>query len=156
MSAFLILSRPEAVRPDPDVAIIADRFSWAAFYFGVLWMLLHRLWLEAAVIIALRAAALWAVITAPDLAAAAVVLWAGLSTLVGLEAQEWRARRLIRRGYRLIDLVEAPDADTAFELHLSDLAQKSHRSSPPAWTPRPAAAAGPDAPAIGLVPWQKV
>jgi hypothetical protein len=40
-----------------------------------------------------------------------------VNTITALEGRNWRAAALLRRGWRMVDLIEADDADTAFEIH---------------------------------------
>ena len=49
MAVFSVLEPPlraneSAAAPDRFV-FVRDRFNWAAFIFGALWMIWHRLWL---------------------------------------------------------------------------------------------------------------
>jgi hypothetical protein len=109
---------PRGAKPTDPAAyeraiLVRDGFNWAAFFFSVLWMLWHRLWLAAVLtLIALVAfsAALDALEIAPDMAALASLL---VAILIGLEASSLRRWTYARRGMPVADVVAAPDYDGA-------------------------------------------
>jgi hypothetical protein len=84
--------------------------------FPVLWLLFNRLWVEAAVAFALFLAS--AMMIANPLCSGRVWHWAWrCQHITALEGRNWRAAALVRRGWQMVDLIEADDADTAFEIH---------------------------------------
>lgn len=93
--------------------IIIDRFSWFGFFLPVIALLQKRLWLWALLIILIEAAI--GIVMAFGQTPAGLVMIAHLCVmvLVGLELSSWQSRALERRGYRLIDIVEARDEDDA-------------------------------------------
>ncbi|WP_349369524.1 DUF2628 domain-containing protein [Salinarimonas sp.] len=93
--------------------LVRDGFNWAAFFFSVLWMLWHRLWLAALLTLIVLVAfsmALDALGIAQDMAALASLL---LASLIGLEASTLRRWTYARRGMPIVDVVSAPDHDAA-------------------------------------------
>jgi hypothetical protein len=94
-------------------AFVCDGFSWAAFVFGPLWMLRHRLflalllWVMLVLAIALTAR-LFAVPSGSEITV--IVL---LALLIGFEASTLRCWTLQRRGWRDLGIVVADDFETA-------------------------------------------
>lgn len=90
--------------------LVPDGFSWAAFAFGPLWFLYHRLWIAAAAVLALQVgtAALGRFLGLGTIAGAAVALLVGL--LIGLEASSLRRWTYARRGRPERDAVVAGSA----------------------------------------------
>lgn len=95
------------VRPDTAPVLVREGFSWAALLFGPLWLLLHRAWLAA--LLAMAAGILVGFAPGPwgGLLEAAVAVGLGL---FGRDLWRWS---LDRRGFLLVDLLAAPDEDTA-------------------------------------------
>ncbi|PWW00532.1 uncharacterized protein DUF2628 [Hoeflea marina] len=155
MATQLILARPEAPLPDDGSVVIRDSFSWPAFWFSALWLLTSRLWLQAALVIFGLVIAVLAMAT-PHWTLAGCVLAFCIVLCVGLEGANWRVRTLVRRGWRLVDVIEAPDAETAFDMHVAGWPDAARVLRPAAAAPaRARSAAGDERASIGLVPWQK-
>jgi uncharacterized protein DUF2628 len=95
-----------------DAAFVRDGFSFLAFLLPPLWLLWHRLWIEAALAIAalVLAAALHEV---TGFALAAPLLWLLVSLFVGLEGNGLRIAALRRRGWQEWGVVEAGSLDDA-------------------------------------------
>jgi len=116
MTSYLVLASPGARTPDEKSVVIADQFTLLGFVAPVIWLLFNRLWFEA------LAAAL-VTVAASMLAGAAgqlvlgIAIGLALQMITGLEGRNWRAAALQRRGWRLVDVVEADESDTAFEIH---------------------------------------
>ncbi|WP_420407710.1 DUF2628 domain-containing protein [Hoeflea sp.] len=158
MSSFLVFAGPGAAVPDERSKLVADRFAPLALAFPVIWLLFNRLWFEAAIAFVLYIASMMMI-------ADAAWVWPGLalgfaiSLVTALEGRNWRGAALARRGWRLVDLVEADDADTAFEIHV----RRAGASDPPASAPAQAVRQAPvrpgrignDTDAIGLVPVER-
>jgi Protein of unknown function (DUF2628) len=95
-----------------EAAFVRQAFSWKAFFFGPLWLLLHRLWIGIA---------LWAAGYSILIAASLTVVSAGaglfmalaLQMLLGLEANRLREAKLAAQGYHLVDIIAAPARDEA-------------------------------------------
>jgi hypothetical protein len=159
MTSYSILSDKTGGRGDETARVIGDRFTWAGFVFGGFWLLWHRAWFAGILVLAADfAVALFLQPTGYGLLAVAIDI--ALALLVGLEGNAWRIEAELRKGRRVVDLVEAPDPETAFEIHAHRIAgvRLSARTTPPplpvtARPNRPARvlpARNPDM--IGLVP----
>ena len=95
-----------------DAAFIRDGFSFTAFLLPPVWLLWHRLWIEAALAIAALALA----VGLPQLigvAAAAPPLWLLVALFVGLEGNALRIAALGRRGWSSWGVVDAGSLDDA-------------------------------------------
>lgn len=77
---------------------VPHRFAWGAFWLGPAWLVKHRLWLPAALVLVADVGILFALKSGALAPAATGTLWILTSILVGLEGQEWRRRALGRRG----------------------------------------------------------
>jgi hypothetical protein len=117
MAVFSVLEPPpraqeSAAAPDRFV-FVRDRFNWAAFFFGALWMIWHRLWLVLlgyfAVIVALEG--IFRVTGTPS--SVRFVVEVLLAVLIGLEASSLRRWTLLRRGWHERDIVVADDRESA-------------------------------------------
>jgi hypothetical protein len=98
--------------PEPKARppiLLRDGFSIYPFLFGALWFLVHRLWLEAAVMLALTLAA---GLLLPDPLGGLVVL--ALHVIAGFEGRDRQRARLARRGLPELAVVAAPDMDMAW------------------------------------------
>jgi hypothetical protein len=124
-----------------DATFIRDGFSFAAFLLPPLWLLWHRLWIEAALAIAalMLAAALP---TLTGFALAAPLLWLLVALFVGLEGNALRIAALSRRGWSNWGVVEAgnlDDADAHYTVRTTDVEADTDA---PAAMPAPSANAG--------------
>jgi hypothetical protein len=132
--------------------LLPESFTWPALVFGALWLLFKRLWL-AFILYALIWGGLIYLQRRIGFSFNAVVLaHMALALFLGLEGQNLIARKLLRKGWRLVDIVEAPDLSSAerryFERALAPGAGTRQAEPAPA-APRFAAA---PPPVIGLFP----
>ena len=155
MASYVVMEPPVA---DADAGreravLVRDGFHVLAFLVPALWLLWHRLWIEALAVVAVTMA-LSAFGSAVGLGNAAPALAFIVSLYVGLEGPALRLAALRRRGWRAWGLVEAGDAAEAEIRYLNEVegeagepaaAGPSPVSAPPVAAPRPAAA-----PALGL------
>ncbi len=102
---FTVHLHPEK-RPLAEFAeFVPERFSWAAFFFGWLWAVYHRMgWVAAGMlganlVIGLLVARGWVH------GGAGTVLQLALSAWFGFEANDFRRANLKKRGYTLSDVV---------------------------------------------------
>ena len=109
MRIYTVHVDPVSAARDREAALVPEGFCWPAALFTVFWALYHRLWGWALALAAiggsLGGVAAWAHL---DPAVSAAVQ-AGYLALVGFHANDWRRRRLARRGYLLADVVAARD-----------------------------------------------
>ena len=88
--------------------LVREGFSFAAFLFGPIWLLAHRAWVPAVLLIA---ANVLVGALAPE--AAEPLLFLGIMLFVGLAGNDMRRFSLERAGYLLMHVVAARDADGA-------------------------------------------
>jgi hypothetical protein len=113
MRLYTVHIRRTSSAPDRDAVLVREGFAWGAFLFSVLWALWHRLWL-AAVLLALAGLALGVAVELAgldDLSETALSL--ALALYAGFAGNEWRRRRLARRGYEETAVVAADDLTAA-------------------------------------------
>jgi uncharacterized protein DUF2628 len=135
-------------------AFVCDGFSWAAFIFGPLWMLRHRLVLALALwVVLVVAIALTARVLAVPLGSEITVIVL-LGLLLGFEASTLRRWTLQRRGWRDLGIVVADDFETAERRFFDDWVMGNGFSSRQGrsrhWSTVPRNDQGPDV--IGLFP----
>lgn len=157
MAVFSVLEPPprakeSAAAPDRFV-FVRDRFNWAAFIFGALWMVWHRLWLVLFgyfVVIAVMEGFFRLTGTSSSVRLVAELL---LAVLVGLEAASLRRWTLLRRGWHEQDIIVAEDRETAERRFFSNWVGRAMPALAPA-SAAPATTAGPPVPAsipLGVV-----
>jgi hypothetical protein len=97
------------VRPGETPVLVREGFSWAGFFFGVLYLAAHRAWVAAALNLAalILLAAICRFLGSP-----APLL--GLAILQGLFARDLCRWGLARRGYATGPVIAASDLDQAF------------------------------------------
>lgn len=121
--------------------LVREGFNWLAFFFAPFWALGEGLWLTALPLIA----ALAAIIVVPLALGLGpllpVVLGLGYGVLAGMSANDWRRAGLAARGWRLVEVVAAPDRARA-------LIRYSEATAGPAAPPRPVSQAAPRAPGL--------
>ncbi len=109
--------KPEAVGEERWVtarAVPEARAKWALIV-PPLWLAKHRLVFELAIYVMISIAVVVGFYTSFALAALAL---AGLPSIyLYLEGNQLRRNALQRRGYRMVDLVEAPDEEMALAKH---------------------------------------
>jgi uncharacterized protein DUF2628 len=113
MATFCVLARGNGPFPDEDVVVMRDGFSWTAAVFGPFWALAHRLWWQAAALLAVGVAIGLAgealALAEPSRAALSVAF----ALLVGWHGADWRASALERRGWRPAGVIVAPSLQEA-------------------------------------------
>ncbi len=111
MALFNVLEPPDG-KPD-GVVFIPEGFSWAALVFTVIWALVHRMWVVAAVLFAgLTGVALAEAqgLIGPELAS---IIHFAISLLFGFEARRLWALSLTRAGFSQAGLIEATSLEAA-------------------------------------------
>lgn len=133
--------------------LLPESFTWSAFLLTGVWLLFKRLWLATFLFVLLWGALYYARNMLGLTSGAALLIEFAIGLFLGLEGQNLIVRKLQRQGWRLVDVIEAPDLASAerrfFERALAD------RPAPLPRDPAPAApryqTAGP-LPVIGLFP----
>jgi len=159
MTAYLVLASPGAEAPDERSEVIADSFAPWAFFAPVIWLLFNRLWLEALAAAVVLVAAVMLTGDA-DYLVLGMAISLALSLITALEGRNWRASALQRRGWRLVDVVETDDPDTAFDIHTARALDPAKPLAPVQGRPvmRPlklGRPAGGEANSIGMVPVER-
>ncbi|MDP3898431.1 MAG: DUF2628 domain-containing protein [Mesorhizobium sp.] len=155
MASFVVMEAPAATDGDRAVVYVRDGFHFLAFLVPPLWLLWHRLWIEAALAFALMLA-LSALGSVAGVGGAAPTLSLLVSIYAGLEGSALRIAALRRRGWREFGVVDADNRDEAEIKHLyaGDMAgapEPEFERPPPAAAPSFAAARlAPGGPALGL------
>ena len=108
MAVYVVMEPPGTSRNDAaaGAVLVRDAFSVLAFLLPPLWLLWHRLWIEAALAFALGVA-LTALGEVAGLGFAGAALSLLVSIYVGLEGAALRVNALRRRGWREWGVVEA-------------------------------------------------
>lgn len=112
MTSYVVMEPPAGAQRRGEALLLRDGFSWLAFLVPPLWLLWHRLWIEA-----LLAAMLLFAVSAAGEALGLGEAWAlagvPVSLWFGLEGQALRISALRRRGWREWGVVQADDRDDA-------------------------------------------
>ncbi|MBA3448391.1 MAG: DUF2628 domain-containing protein [Pseudaminobacter sp.] len=122
MAIYVVVEPPrKSGRDAPDAIFVRDGFSVLAFLIPPLWLLWHRLWIEAALALAV-AMTLAAIGEMAGLGLTGSLLSLLVSIYVGLEGAALRLAALRRRGWYEWGAVEADSFDDAETRHLVDAA----------------------------------
>lgn len=115
MAIYVVMEpdQPELSRAQEKAFLIRDGFSFWAFVLPVIWLLAHRLWIEAlaALALMLAAGALATQLGSHPMMGAALSLLTQIT--FGLEAANLRVAALRRRGWHLWGPVEAANRGEA-------------------------------------------
>jgi hypothetical protein len=111
MASFVVMGSPRDASEE-ELSFVRDGFSWLAFLFPPLWLIWHRLWVEAVVAVAvlMAAAALGSV---EGLSVAGPLLTLLVSIFVGLEGNAMRVAARERRGWDVEAVIDADDEEDA-------------------------------------------
>ena len=110
MASYVVMQPPRG--GEERAVLVRDGFRFWAFVLPFVWLLVHRLWIEAGLVIA--AGLLIAAASAYfDLGPVATVLSLGLGAIIGMEAASLRIEAMRRRGWREWGVVEAENAHDA-------------------------------------------
>ena len=123
MASFVVME-PPLDRAPRDERIVRDGFHWLGFFLPLLWFLWHRLWIEAAVVLALMLG-LSVLSSQSGWSMAATVLSLAMALFVGLEGSALRIAALRRRGWREWGVVEAENARDAETRYLAEMKSPS-------------------------------
>lgn len=150
MAAFVVMDRNEAEH-SADAVFVRDGFSVIALIAPVIWLLWHRLWIEAFIALA-AAAGLAALGTVAGFENTAPLLSFLVSIFVALEGPQLRVAALERRGLRQAAAVEADNAADAEIKYFAGQSTNAARTpkepvKQPARVPAAPAVSGP---ALGL------
>jgi hypothetical protein len=112
-----LLGKPEFER----AILLRDGFSWGAFFLGAIWLIWQGLWLVAAAWLAAEALLVWSALTHLGFGSFFFIALA-MRIFLGLEGNAMLRRKLARRHYCLVDVVNAAALVPAERLFFSRLA----------------------------------
>jgi hypothetical protein len=114
MASFVVMEPPvgTGMEAAERTVFVRDGFSFLALIVPVFWLLFHRLWFEAGLVLA-TSVALGLAGQHWDMSGAAIFLSFLVSVLVSLEGNNWRVTALRRRGYVEKGVIEAADRSEA-------------------------------------------
>lgn len=117
MRTYTVHLPPGATPGDPlafeRALLVRDGFNWAAFFFTVLWMLWHRLWLAALLTALVFVGLSWGLAELGLGEGTSSLVAILLSILIGLESSTFRRWTYARRGMPVADVVAALDHEQA-------------------------------------------
>jgi len=155
MSVYTVHEPPQrgghALSHTERFAFVRDGFSWAAFLFGPLWMLRHRLWLALLAYILVCIGLVAAGRAAGISGGTAFFVGFLLALLIGFEAPSLRRYGLARRRWRNLGVVIGDDVESA-ERRFFDawIAAEPVHHTPPSPAP-PSANPVPDVSSTGII-----
>ena len=113
MRLYTVHLRLWSASADREAVLLREGFSWPAFLFTFLWALRHRLWFAAVIVLGLSAALSVASDVADLDPLTDAALFLGLALAIGWEANDWRRRKMERRGFVNAGVVAAHDLTEA-------------------------------------------
>jgi hypothetical protein len=126
MKSYYVMTAPAAVDPDRDTVFIRDGFSWLAFLFPLPWLLFRRLWLAAAIAVALYLVSIF-VAEQYELDTVPIAFSFLLSLWVSLEGGLARAGRFERLGWQIDRVMAAENVADAEAIYFAEKAAASRR-----------------------------
>ena len=150
MASYVVM-QPEGNADADAEAFVRDGFAYIAFFVPMLWLLWHRLWIEAALALA-ATLALTALGNVSGFGMAAPLLSLLVSIYAGLEGAALRISALRRRGWRELGVVVADSQDDAEMRWLIEAGALPEEFERPDLSPAPNAARKADSgPMLGLL-----
>lgn len=153
MASYVAMKPPGLAEGAERAVLIRDGFSFLAFLVPPLWLVWHRLWIEAAFALA-ASMALTALGEVVGFGLTAPLLSLLVSLYVGLEGSAIRVAALSRRGWTDLGVVVADDAaDAEARLFTGITTLTEAAPAPSSRLARPPASARPlpSGPALGLL-----
>ena len=117
--------------PAEEAIFVPEGFSFGAFVFTMLWALWHRMWLAAAVLLAISGA----IAIAGNLFAlnesVMAIMGFSVNLIFGFEARDLQIRALISRGYDHIGFSQGRNIDEAEIRYFYNSSRPQPQSAPP-------------------------
>jgi hypothetical protein len=112
MASYVVLERRPVTGSRPETVFVRDHFSVLALVFPLIWLLWHRLWFAALMLLLVSAAiGMAGEYLVPG--AAMFLVGTAISFFVALEGPAWRIARCRRGGFAEAGTVVARDLDDA-------------------------------------------
>ena len=92
---------------------VKQGFSWPAFFFGLFWALAKKLWGIFFVSLVIMGLAVLAEGGSESETAFSGLVSIVLMIIFGVKGNDWRKRKLVKRGFEKLDIVEAKTKDAA-------------------------------------------
>jgi len=108
MKTFNIYRHPEL-----GLQAVKVGFTWPGFFFGIIWMLICKLWAHAAVVFAAGIAISLIIPNNEFGIIMNFVISIGIGVFIGASGNQWRIDNLIKRGFQEVMTVEAENKDAA-------------------------------------------
>lgn len=118
MRVYTVHHKPSISDPDKAFALVREGFSWPAAVLTVFWMLWHRMWLAAGLVLAADILLELTLILSGADEVARVACQLGLFAFIGYAAGDWRRAKLAKSGYRDAGVIAAANNDAAFRRFL--------------------------------------
>jgi hypothetical protein len=153
VAIYVVMEPPavDAAEAAERAVLVRDGFAFLAFLVPPLWLLWHRLWIEAGLAFA-ASVALTALGETAGLGFAGAVLSLLVSIFVGLEGQTLRVNAMRRRGWREWGVVEAGDlAEAEIRYLAGEEPDETIVKAPQPTAAAPTARPIPAGPALGLL-----
>jgi hypothetical protein len=140
MPAFAVFEPPaRAGRSAADHAercvFLRERFNWAAFLFGPLWMIWRRLWLVLIIYLIVLGLIEFGLLRLGIASPVRSMVLFLIALLVGIEAASMRRWTLLRRGWRDRGIVIADDLEMAERRFFDSWSAESAMPPPPPYAP---------------------
>ncbi|OJF98422.1 DUF2628 domain-containing protein [Pararhizobium antarcticum] len=139
--SYLVLTPPGTAGNDENARFVADRFSWVAFAFPAIWLLVKRQWLAGLVVFGLQVV-FGLISSVPHLVVASLLMELALRLLVALEGSAFLASRLSASGWTLRAVIPADDPTTAEMMYFHAALPAEHPIPTTPALPLPEAKAG--------------
>jgi hypothetical protein len=153
MPAFTVFEPPagagrRATHHTDRFVFLRERFGWAAFLFGPLWMIWRRMWLVLIIYLIVLALIEFGLRRLGIASQARSMVYFLVALLVGIEAASLRRWTLLRRGWRDCGIVIADDLEMAERRFFDSWSADPVMPPPPPPSYAPVSGAG----VIGLFP----
>ena len=118
MRVYTVHHKPSISGPEKAFLLVKEGFSWPGAVLTVFWMLWHRMWLAAALVLAVEILLEFLLILLGANEIARVACQLGLFAFVGFAANDWRRAKLFKLSYRDAGVIAAANDDAAFRRFL--------------------------------------
>lgn len=104
MKLYTVHVRPDEPASHQKPVFVREGFNIFAFVLTVFWALYQRLWLQAAVLLAINIALISMRLHHTLNPLSMIILQLGYQSVIGFSANDWVRHRLARKGYIMTDV----------------------------------------------------